>query len=237
MTVHLAMTTSHHAQRSLMLRLTLAVSFACAVIGDAGPAWETDLHSASQTPADASAAGTAAVDCHHPDGSESCAFYVDCLEPAHPCGPTGYTQAFAMPFCEQFLAMSREPTTSVATKSWLRGVRQCLQDTAVAMLSNDTLSCDELGAAAFASHVACYTAPGHNVCRNPQVWLVVMAKLWGRLAEPGVRDNAQQVAAICVVELKHIAVVLVAGLVLAALSVVVCCYRACCKQRIKHHSA
>ena len=98
-------------------------------------------------------AGTAAVDCHHPDGSESCAFYVDCLEPAHPCGPTGYTQAFAMPFCEQFLAMSREPTTSVATKSWLRGVRQCLQDTAVAMLSNDTLSCDELGAAAFASHV------------------------------------------------------------------------------------
>jgi len=111
------------------------------------------------------------------------------------------------------------------------------QDTAVAMLSNDTLSCDELGAAAFASHVACYTAPGHNVCRNPQVWLVVMAKLWGRLAEPGVRDNAQQVAAICVVELKHIAVVLVAGLVLAVLSVVVCCYRACCKQRIKHHSA
>jgi hypothetical protein len=96
---------------------------------------------------------------------DNCAYYRACLEPARPCGDTGYALSFGEPLC--YLFVDQRDTFSEAGRRWLRAVRTCLQRTLAARGYRPADTCDALATEAFASHTECYTAMGDSYCTLP----------------------------------------------------------------------
>jgi hypothetical protein len=100
--------------------------------------------------------------------------------------------------CQKFLDQDSDPNMSGNAKKWMRGVRQCLQDAAVRLAYDKSLSCDQLETEAFASHPDCYYAPGNDICTTPSVWSnVVKAVGIKTLFNPKVVANEVDVMAKC----------------------------------------
>ncbi len=128
--------------------------------------------------------------------ADNCAFYRACLEPAHPCGATGYALAFGEPLCYLFIAHRAD--FSAAGQRWLQGVRTCLQDKLALQLATSATDCDTWSAAAYASHVPCYTAPGNSFCDLAPADVAALETLvLPYLDNPQVAQAIGAVAAIC----------------------------------------
>ncbi len=128
--------------------------------------------------------------------ADDCAFYRSCLDAAHPCGAGGYALGFGEPICYSFIDHRAE--FSPAGQQWLRGVRTCLQHALAARVAGPVTSCEDLADEAFASHTACYTAPGNSFCALPQTDVTHLAKLLlPYFDDPRVSAQIEAVAAIC----------------------------------------
>lgn len=85
----------------------------------------------------------------------SCEFY-SCKETNRPCGPKGYWEKFAVPYCNVFL--KKQDSFNRPTRVFLQKVRLCLQ----ASIEHYThsASCTDIKKLAFNSHVNCYVDSG-----------------------------------------------------------------------------
>jgi len=94
---------------------------------------------------------------------DSCGFYSDCLEAAHPCGPTGYALGFGDKYCRRFLNSEQEGCFDAPGAVWVNSTVACLQEVLVPLTQPplvDTEDCKEIKQTAFASHADCYTGGG-----------------------------------------------------------------------------
>jgi hypothetical protein len=90
---------------------------------------------------------------------DTCDFYADCLESAFKCGANGYPLHFGERLCHVFLDNNYK--FSASGQAWSSAVRKCLQDALVHTIDlRDSISCDDLKALAFNSHVDCYIDNG-----------------------------------------------------------------------------
>jgi hypothetical protein len=86
---------------------------------------------------------------------DSCEFYAE-LETKHSCGPYGYIQKFASPYCESYL--QRKEDFSPQGQMILRNIRLCLQEVLAPVAS--VMSCDEIQKFGISSHEYCYVDGG-----------------------------------------------------------------------------
>ncbi len=93
-----------------------------------------------------------------------CDFYVDRLDDAFPCGPSGYARAYGRPYCEYFLDLL--PALSPLGQAWLSRTLPCLQNALLPFLQPLTAprNCREIHDTAFATHPTCYTQTGNSLC-------------------------------------------------------------------------
>ncbi|ETV98092.1 hypothetical protein H310_08837, partial [Aphanomyces invadans] len=99
---------------------------------------------------------------------KSCAFYSQCIEVAHPCGPRGYAIDFGEKYCVKF--NEKKDWFSEDGRRWLDGTMTCLQQKLVPMLRSPNVTCEAIRTFAFNSHPACYTNDNDNnfsVCDLP----------------------------------------------------------------------
>jgi hypothetical protein len=91
---------------------------------------------------------------------DTCDFYADCLESAFECRADGYPLHFGERLCRVFL--DNDYKFSASDQDWSSAVRKCLQDALVHTTIDlrDSISCDDLKALAFSSHVDCYIDNG-----------------------------------------------------------------------------
>ena len=134
-------------------------------------------------------------------GATSCDFYSSCLEKAHQCGNSGYALNFGEKFCKKFLDLNSDPTMSTLEKQWMKNVRQCLQDAAVPLVYDSSLTCSEIQTKAFATHPPCYTNGG-VICQNPSLWVQLVKVIGWNTLKPGVLSNAASVLGYCVSDPK-----------------------------------
>lgn len=113
--------------------------------------------------------------------ADSCDYYNE-LESKFKCGPNGYIQEFANPYCRAYL--KRNDRFSPKAKVILRNIRYCLQK--VLSDNSEGLSCQQLKNYGIASHEYCYVQSGfcelmgtdllnvywiaRNEAINPEVW-------------------------------------------------------------------
>ncbi|XP_061183360.1 uncharacterized protein LOC133191631 [Saccostrea echinata] len=101
--------------------------------------------------------------CYIPSG-KSCSWYRECLETRIPCESTNYKYAitYAEKYCE--LYEQNYASFSLQGKTWVDAVRKCLQEGLVyALFPKKTVSCENLKAKAFLSHIDCYQNPAPDV--------------------------------------------------------------------------
>lgn len=98
----------------------------------------------------------------HPSLAEACTpsadhcEYYRCMERARSCGPRGYWQDFAIPYCQKFV--NDNAKFNKESQRWLRDVRECLQ-----VRLNEVAgkaSCNQIKDDAMDSHVGCYVDTG-----------------------------------------------------------------------------
>ena len=140
--------------------------------------------------------------CINPQGATNCDFYTSCLEKAHPCGNSGYALNFGEKFCKKFLDLNSDPTMSKLGKQWMVDVRQCLQNAAVSLAYDLSLTCSEIQTKAFASHPLCYTQQGGVLCQNPSLWVSLVKVIGWDTLKFGVLSNAASVLGYCVSDSK-----------------------------------
>jgi len=107
--------------------------------------------------------------------SDTCAFYIDCLEHrTFPCGPTGYVLSYGQPYCQKFTAA--RSLFSPKGQAWVFDTMLCLQQALVPEATNATgavTGCSALATKAFASHAKCYVDSG--VCKlGVRDWLLIV---------------------------------------------------------------
>ena len=98
--------------------------------------------------------------CFSPNALD-CSWYRECLEARYPCSGTedGYAIEYAERYCNLFIDNYNDFTQS--GRSWVDGVRKCLQVALVPSLRPwITKNCAEIRADAFNSHPGCYLTPG-----------------------------------------------------------------------------
>ena len=104
-----------------------------------------------------------AADCQAPV-ERTCAFYSACLEPAEPCGESGYAIGYGEKYCSRY---DVDNTFSPAGIVWRDAVLHCLQEALVPILPTaSTMTCDAITDFAFDSHPRCYTE-GPSICFLP----------------------------------------------------------------------
>lgn len=135
--------------------------------------------------------------------SAACGWYTDCMERAHPCGPTGYVMNFGYPYCKKFAAAA---SLTSKGREWRDNTMICLQKSLVPFLGvsgPEKRVCDEIKQHGFDSHVACYTgAP--SICSLPWSDLFEIAGIIG----PGFLDKegfsqASTVIKMCLCQWSH----------------------------------
>ncbi|OQR99324.1 hypothetical protein THRCLA_21850 [Thraustotheca clavata] len=112
--------------------------------------------------------------CQSPE-RQTCTFYNNCLEMAHPCGANGYAMNFGSYYCKRFAAFAN--SFSPNGEEWMYNTMQCLQLQLVPVLNNATISCSQIKEYAFASHSKCYVhSGGPSICTlSPFTdWLTVL---------------------------------------------------------------
>lgn len=114
----------------------------------------------------------------------NCGFYAGCVERSLPCGEHGYALDFGERFCGKF----RSADLSERGTAWMKQAMKCLQTTlldeiptafAPVQSRGRAQACEELSAAAFASHPRCYTAPENSICFLPPADLAVVLETIG----------------------------------------------------------
>ncbi|XP_062604213.1 uncharacterized protein LOC134266011, partial [Saccostrea cucullata] len=101
--------------------------------------------------------------CYIPSG-KSCSWYRECLETRIPCQSTNHKYAleYAEKYCERY--EHNYAGFSLQGKAWVDAVRKCLQERLVfALFPQKTVSCENLKAEAFLSHIDCYQNPAPDV--------------------------------------------------------------------------
>lgn len=88
--------------------------------------------------------------------ADSCDYYSE-LEAKFKCGPDGYVQTFANPYCRAYLKNNNR--FSSKAKIILRDIRYCLQK--VLNDNSSGMTCQELEKYGIASHETCYVANGY----------------------------------------------------------------------------
>ena len=108
--------------------------------------------------------------CYSPAG-DSCKWYRECLERKHPCEDT--SNAYAIRYAEKFCNLYGDNYNKFTYKGqkWVDAVRKCLQVSLVPLIRPwNVVTCKQLRAKAFASHVPCYVSPDKNapsICDLP----------------------------------------------------------------------
>eukprot|EP01130_Rhizamoeba_saxonica_P019123 TRINITY_DN9807_c0_g1_i1.p1 TRINITY_DN9807_c0_g1~~TRINITY_DN9807_c0_g1_i1.p1 ORF type:complete len:181 (+),score=24.61 TRINITY_DN9807_c0_g1_i1:48-590(+) len=107
----------------------------------------------------------AMVDCSCSNPANgTCDFYVNCLETAFQCGPSGYPLGYGYYYCQKFETQKFTPQGEV----WVKTTASCLQQKLVPLVQDDAgWNCSSLTDYAFDTHPVCYTTPGASVCNLP----------------------------------------------------------------------
>lgn len=114
--------------------------------------------------------------CDHPV-TDDCSFYRTCVDAALPCGEEGYALQFGERLCYRFI--EDEARFSPHGQRWLRGIRSCLEESLVPVLSAPG-TCTSLSQAGFAAHAPCYLAPGNSFCDLSPLDVAALATSLGR---------------------------------------------------------
>lgn len=113
-------------------------------------------------PPNTSAAQCINKSCLEPNGTDSCEFYINCIDESRglSCGENGYARSFGYKYCERF----RKNTKGYSEngKTFLANVRPCLQKAMVPFISStDEFSCEDISTFGFHSHRDCYIMSGY----------------------------------------------------------------------------
>lgn len=95
---------------------------------------------------------------------QSCTFYQDCLEVAHPCGSDGYAIDYGQYYCDRFSKKFGKVGGNL--QAWMWATLHCLQVALVPLLQTATsMGCGDITTYGFATHASCYTDNGvQSVC-------------------------------------------------------------------------
>src|SRR5262245_58575577 len=108
----------------------------------------------------------------------NCDFYSQCMEATCKCGfgSSGYAVSYGRKYCQRFLD---EKGFTAAGLAWRDATLRCLQEKLVQGLPANAGGCDcaKLQNAAYATHVACYTQPGHSICDLPDTDILKIKNL------------------------------------------------------------
>jgi hypothetical protein len=108
------------------------------------------------------------------------------------CAPEGYLSATGYRVCREFVAIDGEFTPE--GRAVMAKIRRCL----AGFLENDRteITCENVEAKAFASHVPCYVDAGF--CRMPESdKLITYSHLWKVAFRPGAWDQFRKLQRAC----------------------------------------
>jgi hypothetical protein len=147
--------------------------------------------------------------------ANSCAFYADCLEGSHTCGPKGYALGYGGKFCQAFANSVAKQEFTAKGQDWVWQVMSCLQHQLIPKLSLQEATCSAIKEYAFDSHPGCYLGdsyPGQpkDVARislcdlDPRDW-ITLVKVIGlpTLLEWDTLRNEDATAKGCIKQLLH----------------------------------
>ncbi|KAJ3325670.1 CCR4-NOT regulatory complex component [Boothiomyces sp. JEL0866] len=130
--------------------------------------------------------------------ANDCSFYLNCVEPTYPCGPSGYAIGYGHRFCQAF--KDGESQYTPKGQEWLKSVMMCLQQQLVPLVQGDMSfqSCDAMRQYAYGTHPYCYTLPGETICEiSPLDWARLLVTIRSELLDPATYKQAAAVAVSC----------------------------------------